>query len=122
MAVIRLMWPFGVFLVISSAVAAAAGPIDEPLRPALEIVGAPAPAAEGTGVAGLSEASRALDPNAKPRCRQPVVDSPTEHPVRDAGPAALFRLAPTPCRRAPDRCSATKTRGPCAPSPGAAVA
>lgn len=72
MAVIRLMWPFGVFLVISSAVAAAAGPIDEPLRPPLEIEGAPAHAAEGTGVAGRSEASRALDPNAKRHAGNPL--------------------------------------------------
>ena len=72
MAVIRLMWPFGVFLLISSAVAGAAGPIDEPPRSALEIVGAPAPAAEGTGVAGLSEASRAPDSSAKPRAGNPL--------------------------------------------------
>ena len=72
MAVIRLMWPFGVFLLISSAVAGAAGPIDEPLRSAPEIVGASAPAAEGTGVAGLLEASRAPDPGAKPRAGNPL--------------------------------------------------
>ena len=71
------MWPFGVFLVISSAVAAAAGPIDGPARPAPEVEGASAPPTEGTGAdaaGGLSEALRAPDPGAKPepatRCGQ----------------------------------------------------
>ena len=35
-------------------------------------MGAPAPAAEGTGVAGLLEASRAPDPSAKPRAGNPL--------------------------------------------------
>ena len=74
MAVIRLMWPYGVFLVISSAVAAA-GPIDGPARPAPEVAGAFAPPREGTGAAeaaGLSEAPRAPDPGAKPRAGNPL--------------------------------------------------
>jgi general secretion pathway protein N len=69
------MWPFGVFLVISSAVAAAAGPIDGPARPAPEVEGASAPPTEGTGAAaagGLSEAPRAPDPGAKPRAGNPL--------------------------------------------------
>jgi general secretion pathway protein N len=69
------MWPFGVFLVISSAVAAAAGPIDGPARPALEVEGASAPPPEGTGAdaaGGLSEAPRAPDPGAKPRAGNPL--------------------------------------------------
>ena len=72
MAVIRLMWPLGVFLVVFSAAAAAAGPIDEPLRSAPEIMGAPARTAEGTGGAGLLEASRAPDPHAQPRAGNPL--------------------------------------------------
>jgi general secretion pathway protein N len=71
MAVIRLMWPFGLLLLISTA-AAAAGPIDEPLRPPREILGAPAPAAEGNGARGLSEASRAPDRKAKPHPGNPL--------------------------------------------------
>lgn len=66
------MWPFGVFLVISSTMTAAAGPIDEPLRPLSEIEGAPAPAAEGTDVGGLSEASRVPDSNARLRAGNPL--------------------------------------------------
>jgi general secretion pathway protein N len=69
------MWPFGVFLVISSAVAAAAGPIDGPARPAPEVEGASAPPTEGTGAdaaGGLSEAPRAPDPGAKPRAGNPL--------------------------------------------------
>jgi general secretion pathway protein N len=73
MAVIRLMWPFGVFLVISSAVAAAAGPIDGPARPAPEVEGVSGPPTEGTAAAaGLSEAPRAPDPGAKPRAGSPL--------------------------------------------------
>jgi hypothetical protein len=71
------MWPFGVFLVISSAVAAAAGPIDGPARPAPEVEGAPAPPTEGTGAAaagGFSEAPRvpipAQSPEPATRCGQ----------------------------------------------------
>ena len=80
MAVIRLMWPFGVFLVISSAVAAA-GPIDGPARPALEVEGASAPPTEGTGAAasaGVSEAPRAPDPGAKPRAGNPLWTVPLD--------------------------------------------
>lgn len=72
MAVIRLMWPFRLLLLISSAVASVAGPIDESLRPAPEIEGAAEPAAEGTGVGGPREALRTLDPNAKPHAGNPL--------------------------------------------------
>ena len=78
MAVIRLMWPFGVFLVISSAAAAAAGPIDGPARPAPEVEGASAPPTEATGAAGLSEAPRAPDPGAKPRAGNPLWTVPLD--------------------------------------------
>ena len=59
MAVIRVMRLLGILLATFSALAAtaAAGPIDEPVRPAPEVEAASAPATEGTGVAdaaGLS--------------------------------------------------------------------
>jgi hypothetical protein len=73
MAVIRLMWLFAMFLVISSAVAAGAGQIDKPARPAPEVEGSSAPPTEGTAAAaGLSDALSAPDPGAKPRAGNPL--------------------------------------------------
>jgi general secretion pathway protein N len=77
MAVIRLMRLLGILLAsfCALAVTAAAGPIDEPARPAPEVEGASAPATEGTGVAdaaGLSRAPRASDPGAKSRAGNPL--------------------------------------------------
>ena len=70
------MWPFGVFLVISSAVAAA-GPIDGPARPAPEVEGASAHPTEGTGAdaAAVSRKRRAppipaQSPEPATRCGQ----------------------------------------------------
>ncbi len=77
MAVIRVMRLLGILLASFCALAAtaAAGPIDEPARPAPEVEGASAPATEGTGVAdaaGLSGAPRASDPGAKSRAGNPL--------------------------------------------------
>jgi general secretion pathway protein N len=76
MAVIRVMRLLGILLASFCALAAraAAGPIDEPARPAPEVEGASAPATEGIGVAGagLSGASRALDPGETPRSGNPL--------------------------------------------------
>jgi general secretion pathway protein N len=75
MAVIRLMRPFGAFLLISSALAArgAADPIDDraDFRPQVE---AGSPAAGGTGVADAapSGAGLAPSPNATPRSGNPL--------------------------------------------------
>jgi general secretion pathway protein N len=77
MAVIRVMRRLGILLASFCALAAtaAAGPIDEPARPAPKVEGASAPATEGTGfadAAGLSGAPRAPDPGAKPRAGNPL--------------------------------------------------
>ena len=77
MAVIRVMRLLGILLATFSALAAraAAGPIDEPARPAPEVEGAFAPATEGAGVAdaaGLSGAPRAPDPGARARAGNPL--------------------------------------------------
>jgi general secretion pathway protein N len=76
MAVIRVMRLLGILLATFCALAAraAAGPIDEPARPAPEVEGAFAPATEGAGVAdaGLSGAPRAPDPGARARAGNPL--------------------------------------------------
>jgi general secretion pathway protein N len=74
MAVIRMTWLLRILLATFSALAtAAAGPVDQPARPAPGVEGAPA--AEGTGVAdaaGLPEAPRAPDSGAKSRAGNPL--------------------------------------------------
>jgi general secretion pathway protein N len=77
MAVIRVMRLLGILLATFCALAAraAAGPIDEPARPAPEVEGAFAPHTEGAGVAdaaGLSGAPRAPDPGARARAGNPL--------------------------------------------------
>jgi general secretion pathway protein N len=77
MAVIRVMRPLGIILASFWALATtvAAGPIDEPARPAPEVEGASAPPTEGTSVADaavLSGASRAPDPGGKSRAGNPL--------------------------------------------------
>jgi len=78
MAIIKLTRPLGAVLVISSALAAraAADPIDEPAaRPAPQIEGALASAAEGTGVAeaaGQSGMPRASDAGPRSRAGNPL--------------------------------------------------
>jgi hypothetical protein len=77
MAVIRVTRLLGILLTTFSALAAtaAAGPIDDPVRPPPEVEAASAPATEGTGVAdaaGLSGAPRAPDAGAKSRAGNPL--------------------------------------------------
>jgi len=77
MAVIRVMRLLGILLATFSALAAtaAAGPIDDPVRPSPEVEAASAPATERTGVAdaaGLSGAPRAPDPGARARAGNPL--------------------------------------------------
>jgi general secretion pathway protein N len=71
------MRPLGILLATFCALAAtaAAGPIDEPARPAPKVEGTSAPATKGTGVAdaaGLSGVSRAPDPGARSRAGNPL--------------------------------------------------
>jgi general secretion pathway protein N len=77
MAVIRLTRPLGMLFATFCALAAraAAGPVDELARPAPEIEGTSAPAAEGTGdadAARLSEAPHAPDQGAKSGVGNPL--------------------------------------------------
>jgi general secretion pathway protein N len=77
MAAIRVMRLLGIPLATFSALAAtaAAGPIDDPVRPPPEVEAASAPATEKTGVAdaaGLSGAPRAPDPGARARAGNPL--------------------------------------------------
>jgi general secretion pathway protein N len=74
MAVIRVMRRLRMLLATFSALVAtaAAGPSDEPTRPAPEVEGAFAPATEGAGVAGPSGAPRAPDAGARSQTGNPL--------------------------------------------------
>jgi general secretion pathway protein N len=74
MAVIRVMRRLRMLLATFSALVAtaAAGPSDEPTRPAPEVEGAFAPATEGAGVAGPSGPPRAPDAGARSQTGNPL--------------------------------------------------
>jgi general secretion pathway protein N len=74
MAVIRVMRRLRMLLATFSALVAtaAAGPSDEPTRPAPEVEGAFAPATEGAGVAGPSGAPRGPDAGARSQTGNPL--------------------------------------------------
>ena len=106
MAVIRVMRRLRMLLATFCALVAtaAAGPSDEPTRPAPEVKGAFAPATEGAGVAdaaGLSGAPLTLDPGARSRAGNPLWTVPLsalpatrDRPLFSVSRRPLFVTAP----------------------------